>query len=150
LGRKAADMGIPFERAPKGVEDTNKARNEIFRFVQGEKELFNDIRNRLKKAVKQAAVLKEKMAEGFANGKDKVPAGAVDELKGHGSRPVIGILGAAGRAELRVAAERNKFKAATMRAAVHGTPKGGITAVDDFSMFSMTTGLGLRPYSMIS
>ena len=136
FGKKAVDMGIPFERAPKGVKDTNKARNEIFRLVQGEKEFFNDIRNRLKKTVKQVTVFKEKMAEGFVNGKDKVSVSAVDELKGHGSRPVIGILGTTGRAELRVATERNKFEIATMRSAIHGPSIGRITAVDDlFDVF---------------
>lgn len=77
--------------------------------------------------------MKEKMTEGFVNGKDKMPVGAVDELKGHSSRPVIGIFGTACRTKFRVAAERDKFKVTTMRAAIHGTTAGRITAVDDFS-----------------
>lgn len=130
FGKKAVDMGIPLERASKGVKNTNKARNEIFGFVEGEKEFFNNIRNRLKKAVKQVTILKEKMAEGLVNGKDQVPVSAVDELKGHSSRPVIGIFCTAGGAKLGVTAERDKFELATTRAAVHGTAIGGITAVD--------------------
>lgn len=132
FSKKAVDMRVPFKRTAKGMKDANKARNEIFRFVQGEKEFFNNIRNRLKKAVKQVTVLKEKMTEGFVNGKDKVPVSAADELKGHGSRPVVGIFGTACRTKFRVAAERDKFKVTTTRAAIHGTSIGGITAVDDF------------------
>lgn len=99
FGEKAMDMGIPFKGASKGMKDANKTRDKIFGFVQGEKEFFYDVRNRLKKAVEQVSVVKEKMTEGFVNGKDKMPVSTVNKFKGHGSRPVVGIFGAACRAK---------------------------------------------------
>lgn len=65
-------MRVPFKRASKGMKYADKAGDKIFRFVQGEKEFFNDIRNSLKEAVKQVTVFKEKMAEGIVNREDKV------------------------------------------------------------------------------
>lgn len=53
-------MRVPFKRASKGMKYADKAGDKIFRFVQGEKEFFNDIRNSLKEAVKQVTVFKEK------------------------------------------------------------------------------------------
>ena len=63
-------MGIPFKRAAKGMKDANESRDEYLRFVQGEKEFPDDIENSFKEAVKQTAVFKEKMAEGFVNSED--------------------------------------------------------------------------------
>lgn len=71
------------------------------------------------------------MAEGIINGEDQVPVGTIDKFEGHGSRAVVGIFGAAGRAELGVAAERDKFEAATMRAAIHGAAVGRVTTMND-------------------
>ncbi len=101
-----------------------------------EKKFFHDIRNRLKKAVKQVAVFKEKMTEGFVNGEDKVPVSTVDEFKGHSNRPVVGIFYTTGRAKLGVAAERDKFEIATMGAAIYGTTVRRIATIDDlFDVF---------------
>jgi len=125
-------MGVPLERAPKGRKDTNKARNKISGFVQGEKEFFNNIRSRLKKAVGQVTVFKEKMTEGFVNSKDKVPVGAVDELKGHNSGSIVGIFGTACRTKFGAATKRNKFKITTTGTSIHGATIGRITAVNDF------------------
>lgn len=60
FGKKTVDMRVPFKRSSKGMEDANKTGDKIFRFVQGEKEFFDDNRNGLKKAVEQVTVLKEK------------------------------------------------------------------------------------------
>lgn len=129
-------MWIPLERASEGMKNTDKTGNKIFGFVQGEKEFFNDIGNSLKEAVKQVAVFKEKMTEGFVNGEDKVSVSAVNQFKGHGGRPVIGIFGSTGRAELGMTAKRYKFENSTMGAAIHGAAIGRITAVDNlFDVF---------------
>lgn len=53
-------MWIPTERATEGMKDTDKPRDKVFGFVQGEKIFFDDIRNSLEKAVKQSAVFEEK------------------------------------------------------------------------------------------
>lgn len=114
------------------MKDAKEAGNKIFRFVQGEKEIFNDIGNGLEEAVKEAAVFKEKMTKGFVNSKNEMPVGATDQFKGHGSSPVIGIFGAAGRAKFRMAPKRDKFKVPTMGTAIHGAAIGGIPAVNNF------------------
>ena len=108
------------------MEDTKKAGNKISGFVQGEKEFFNNIGNRLKEAVEQGAVFKEKMTQGIVDGEDQMPVGTVDKFKGHSSRPVIRIFGPAGRAKLGVASKRDKFQFAAFGAAKHSPAKGGI------------------------
>ena len=55
---------------------------------------------------------------------------AVDELKGHHGGTIDAILVTTGRTETALAAERDKFKLAAMRAGIHSTTEGGVTAVD--------------------
>ena len=118
------------------MEDTKKAGNKISGFVQGEKEFFNNIGNRLKEAVEQGAVFKEKMTQGIVDGEDQMPVGTVDKFKGHSSRPVIRIFGPAGRAKLGVASKRDKLKGSAMGTGIHGATIRGIPAVDDlFNVF---------------
>lgn len=114
------------------MEDTDKTGDKIFEFVQGEKEIFNDFGNSLKKTVKQVTVFQEKMAEGFVNREDEMPVGTVDQLKGHSSRPVIGIPGSAGGAELGVAPERDELKPAAVWASIHGAAIRRVATVNDF------------------
>lgn len=71
------DVWIPTERAAEGMKDTDKPRDKVFGFVQGEKTFFDDIRNSLEKAVKQSAVFEEKAAEGFVNGEDEMAMGTL-------------------------------------------------------------------------
>lgn len=132
FGEKTVDVRVPFERASKGMKDTNKTRNKIFSFVQGEKEFLDDIRNSLKETVEQVAVFKEEMPEGLVNGEDQVPVSTVDEFKRHSSRSVIGIFSPTGRTKLGVTAKGNKLESSAMGAAIHGTTIRGISAVDDF------------------
>ena len=56
-------MGVPFKGTAKSMKDADKARDKIFRFIQGEKELFDDIGNSLKEAVEQITVFQEEMPE---------------------------------------------------------------------------------------
>ena len=114
------------------MEDTEKAGDKIFGFVQREKEFFKDIGNSLKEAVEQGAVFQEKRPEGIVDGEDQMPVSTVDKFKGHSSRPVIRIFGPAGRAKLGVASKRDKFKLSAVRTTVHGAAKGGIATVDHF------------------
>lgn len=60
------------------MKDTNKARDKIFRFVQGEKEVFDDIGNSLKETVKQVAVFQKEMPKGFVDREDKMPVRTID------------------------------------------------------------------------
>lgn len=132
FGKKAVDMGIPFKGTTERMKDTNKTGNKIFSLVQGEKEFLDDIRNSLKEAVKQRTVFKEKAAERFINGEDQVPVCTVDQLKGHGSSPVVRIFRSASGAEFGMAAKRNKLKITALWTAIHGTAIRGVSTVDYF------------------
>ena len=86
----------------------------------------------MKKAVKERTVIQEKIPELPINGKNTMPVGNIDQLKGHGGSAFHGIFIAAGGAEAAVAAERDKFQLAAVGTAVHGTAESGITTVDHF------------------
>lgn len=130
------DVWIPFEGSSKGMKNADKARDKVFGFIQGEKEFFDDIGNSLEEAVEQVTVLKEKMAQGIVNGKDKMPVCAVDQLEGHGSRPVIRIFCPTGRAKPGMAAKRNELEVPAMGTAIHGSAVRRIATVDDlFDVF---------------
>ena len=60
------------------MKDTDKARDKIFGFVQGEKEFFDDIRNSLKEAVKQVAVFQKEMPKGLVDREDKMSVRTID------------------------------------------------------------------------
>ena len=60
------------------MKDTDKARDKIFGFVQGEKEFFDDIRNSLKEAVKQVAVFQKEMPKGLVDREDKMSMRTID------------------------------------------------------------------------
>lgn len=53
----------------------------------------------------------------------------MNQLKGHGSGTLNGILIAAGRTEPAMAAVRAEFKEAAARTCIHGAAKGRIAAV---------------------
>ena len=123
-------MRIPAKRASKGMEDTDKPWDKVFRFVQGMEQFFDDVRNSLKEAVEQVAVFQKKVAKGFINGKDKMSVSTTNQFKGHGSSSVVGIFRTTGRTKLRMTTKRNKLEGSTMGAAIHGTAIRRITAVD--------------------
>lgn len=76
------------------------------------------------------------MAELFVNGKDKMPVCALEQFKRHSGSPVVGVLCAAGGAELGMASERYEFEFPALGTAVHGAAIRGIAAVDDlFDVF---------------
>lgn len=129
-------MWVPFEGPSESMKDADKSRDKVFGLIQGEEEFFNDIGNSLEEAVEQATVLKEKMAQGIVNGKDKMPMRAVDQFEGHSSRPVIRIFCSTGRAKLGMAAKRDELEVTAMWTAIHGPAIGRIAAVDDlFDIF---------------
>ena len=70
------------------------------------------------------------MAKVFINSKDTVSVRDIDELESHVGGTFHGILIPAGRTETTVTAERNEFKFTTFRAAVHGTTKRRVTAIN--------------------
>ncbi len=84
----------------------------------------------MEEAVKQCPVIQEKLPEVFVNGKNTVPVGNVDQFERHGGSALHGVEVTAGRAETAVAAERDEFQLAAVRAAVHCPAKGGVATVD--------------------
>ena len=54
----------------------------------------------------------------------------VNKFKGHFCRAVNAVLVTAGRAELRMEAERNKFQFAVVGTAIHGTAKRRVATID--------------------
>ena len=84
----------------------------------------------MEKAVKQGTVFEKKVTKIFINSKNTVAMLDINKLKRHRSSTFHRILVTTGRAETAVASERDKFKLATMGAAIHGTAKRWITTVD--------------------
>ena len=86
----------------------------------------------MKKAVKERTVIQEKIPELPINGKNTMPVGNIDQLKGHGGSAFHGIFIAAGGAEAAVAAERDEFQLSTVRTAVHGPAESWVATVNHF------------------
>ena len=84
----------------------------------------------MEEAVKKRTVIKKKNAEVFINGEDAMSVWNIDKFEGHTGSAFHGIFISTSRTETAVAAERNEFKFATMRAGIHGTAKRRIAAVD--------------------
>lgn len=129
---EAVNVGIPFQVSAKGVKNHDKTGSKIHGFVLFEKHAGNNAVNSMKKAVKERAVIQEKSPELLINGKNTMPVGNIDQLKGHRGSALHGIKVAASRTEAAVAAERDEFQLSTVRTTVHGTAKGRVTTVDHF------------------
>lgn len=125
-------MGIPFQVPAEGMQDHDKPRSEMHGLVLLGKHAGNNTAYGMEKAVKQGAVIQEKLPEALVNGKDAVPVGDINQLKGHRGSALHGVLIAAGRAETAVAAEGDKFEFTTGRAAIHSTTKSRVATMDHF------------------
>ena len=86
----------------------------------------------MKKAVKERAVIEEKVPKLLVNGKDTMTVCNIDELEGHRGSALHGVQITTGGAETAMAAERDKFEFPTVRAAIHGTAKRRVAAVNHF------------------
>ncbi len=75
----------------------------------------------MKEAAQKFLVFKEEMAEILIDGENTMSMRDIDQLEGHVGGAFHRIFITAGRTKAAVTAERNKFKFATLRAAVHGT-----------------------------
>ena len=76
--------------------------------------------------------MQEKIPELVINGKNTMPVSDIDQFKGHEGSALHGVEIPTGRIETAVTPERNKFKFAAVRTAIHGTAEGRIAAVDHF------------------
>ncbi len=129
LGEKTVDMGVPFEVAPKGMEDTDKPGSKAFRFIVFVEHTKDDTAYCGEETAKEGTVSEEEGSEFFRNGKDTVAVLDVQNFKGHGGGTVNGVFRTAGGTEAAVAAERNKFQFPTFVTAIHGPTKRRVTTV---------------------
>ena len=130
FGDEAVDMGVPFQRTAKSMEDTDKTGHEIFGFIHAMEHTEYNAADSRKKAVKQGAVFKEEMAEFLIDRENAVPVGAVEQFKRHISGTLLAVFDTAGGAETALTAERNKLHAATMGTGIHGTAERRVTTMD--------------------
>lgn len=130
LRNKTMDMRVPFEVPAEGMKDHDETGSEVQGFILLKKHTGNNTVYGMEKTIEEGAVIEEKVAKVFINGKDTMAVGDINEFKGHRGSAFHSIFISARRAETAVATERNKFELTAVRTAVHGTAKGRISAVD--------------------
>ena len=126
---EAVDMRVPFQGPSEGMEDTDKARNKVLGHVDLIEHMRYDTADSLEKAVQEGAVFQEEMPELLVDSKDAVVVVAPQKLEGHGCGTLLAVLYATGRAEAALAAERDELHLPALRAGIHGSAKGRVTAV---------------------
>ena len=138
------DMGIPFQRTAKGMQDTDESGNEISGFVHPVKHAEYDGADGIEQTIQAGAVFQKILSEFFRDRKNAMAVVAVDQFACHGSCPFPGVKVAAGRTETGMAAKRDKVKMPAFGAAVHGTAEGGVTAVDHLINVFDLRGTGMK------
>ena len=123
FGKKAVNVGIPFEIAAKSMKDHDIAGSKIFGMVQIKKHPRYNTGDGMKEAVQEGTVLKEKVAEIFINGKNAVAMLDTDKFERHTCGALHGIFVAAGGAKTAVTAEWNKLEVTAVGAGVHSAAK---------------------------
>ena len=91
------------------MEDHDKTGSEIQGLILFEKHAGNNAVYSMKKAVKERAVIEEKIPELRINGKNTMSVRDIDQFKGHRGSALHGVEIPAGRTETAVAAERDKL-----------------------------------------
>ena len=91
------------------MEDHDETGSEVHGLIQVEKHTGDDAVDCMKKAIKERAVMQEKVPELRVNRKDTMAMDDIDEFERHRSSTLHGIFIAAGRAEPAVAAKGNKL-----------------------------------------
>ena len=129
---KTMDVRIPFQRTPKGMQDTDETRDKIFGLIDFMKHIHDNAADSLKEAVEKGTVFQKEMAKFLIHGKDTVSVFALDEFKGHGSRAFLSIFNTAGRTKAAFAPKGNKFHMSAIRAGIHDPTIGRVAAVDHF------------------
>ena len=123
-------MRVPFEGSAEGMEDADETGHKVPAFVHFMEEPEDDRADSLEKAVKEGAVMEEERAEVFVHGKNEVPVGTVNELKGHFRRALQTVFIAAGGTKFGMAAKGDKFQFTAVGTAIHGAAIRGITTKD--------------------
>ena len=107
------NRGIPFKRTAKGVENTEKARDEVFGFVNLMKQTKDNAADSIKQTIRKRTVLKKKVTEFFVNGKNTVAVSTLNKFKGHGIGSVLTVFDTTGWTKSAFAAERHEFDIST-------------------------------------
>lgn len=72
------NVGISFKRTAKGVENTDKTRDKVFRFVHLIKHTKYNTADSIEQTVKKGTVFEKKVTEFFVNGKNTVTVGTLN------------------------------------------------------------------------
>ena len=129
FGNETVDMGVPFQVPAEGMEDHDKAGDEIQRSILFKKHTGNNAVDRMEETVQKRTIMEEKIAELGIDGEYTMTVGGIDEFERHGGSAFHGVFIAAGRAEAAVTAERDEFQFSAVRTAVHSAAKGRIATV---------------------
>ena len=129
FGNETVDMGVPFQVPAEGMEDHDKAGDEIQRFILFKKHTGNNAVDRMEETVQKRTIMEEKIAELGIDGEYTMTVGGIDEFERHGGSAFHGVFIAAGRAEAAVTAERDEFQFSAVRTAVRSAAKGRIATV---------------------
>ena len=65
-------MRVPFQVTPKGMEDTDKARDKVAFMIEVVEETGNDLIHSLKETIQERTVSEEEGAKFFSDGKNAV------------------------------------------------------------------------------
>lgn len=122
-------MGVPFQRTPESMEDTDEAWDKVFGHVDLIKHMGYDNTDSLEKAAEEGTVLQEEMPELLIDGKDTVAVMAAEELEGHGGGAFLAVFDTTGRAEAALTAERDELQFTALGAGIHGSAEGRVAAV---------------------
>ena len=122
-------MGVPFQRTPESMEDTDEAWDKVFGHVDLIKHMGHDLADSLEEAIEEGAVLQEEMPELLIDGEDAVAVLAAEELEGHGGGAFLAVFDTTGRAEAALTAERDELQFTALGAGIHGSAEGRVAAV---------------------
>lgn len=144
FGKKAVNMRIPFQGSAEGVQDADKAWDEVSALIHLVEKSEDDTADSLEEAVKQGTVIQEERTQVFINGEDDMPVSTAEEFKGHFSGAFNAVLIATGRAEFGMAAKGDEFKFATVSTAKHGATERGIPTINHFFDVFHDNGTGMK------
>lgn len=137
-------MGVPFQGPSESMEDTDKARDKVLGHVEFIKHMGHNTADGQEKAVEEGTVFQKEMPKLLINGKDAVTVLAAEELKGHGGGAFLTVLDTTGGAEPAFTAERNELQFTALRAGIHGSAEGRISAVYHFIDVLHFNGSGMK------
>ena len=123
-------MRVPFQISAKGMQDTNKTRNELSGVIEIKEITGDNHIDSLKEAVEQRTIFQEEWPKPLINGKNAMTVRGFDQLERHGGGTFGGIRDTASWTKPAVAAEWNKLGVAAFRTGIKGAAEGRITAMD--------------------